>query len=435
MNGFSIEASAEKIYDARTKKYFSEVLQTYVNGNYRSATVMLWSVVVCDLIYKLQELKDVYNEEVAETILTEVSATQTANPNSPEWESQLVEKINARTQLLTVADYGNLRTLQSHRHLSAHPVLGDADLLHEPNKETVRSDIRNVLEGLLWKPPLLTKNVFERLVVDLSDKQDLFPDDVSLKRYLDAKYFRNMTEGVLNYVFRNLWKFVFRLKNDDANTNREINFRALGILYRGREGQYRQLIAENADNFSEIGDGEPTEALLDFLSVRPDLFGLLTPVAQEPIKSVAESCLEMYSIAFFMSDNAATHMNALLDKIVEEDSINHADGISDERWSIVNDVCAEEALEDMTRRIGIELYVRSMNFNSADRFFRQFIAPYIGTHTIDELCRLMEGTEDNNQTYGRGRSTADHQTLLEASVTILGAAFDFTPYPHWESLF
>lgn len=434
MYDFSIESSAEKIYDARTKKYFSEVMQTYVNGNYRSATVMLWSVVVCDLIYKLQELKDVYNEEVAETILDEVAAMQAVNPNSPEWESQLVEKIKARTQLLNVADHGNLRTLQNHRHLSAHPVLGDADLLHEPNKETVRSDIRNVLEGLLWKPPLLTKNVFEQLVIDLSDKQELFPDDTSLKRYLDAKFFRNMTEGVLNYVFRNLWKFVFRLKNEDTNANRDINFRALEILYRGSEGQFRQLIAEHADSFSEISDGEPTEALIEFLSIRPNLFGLLTPVAQEPIKAVSESSLDMFSIAFFLSESTTNHLDTLLEKIVEAESVDHSDGISKDNWSIINGVCEEDGIVEKARRVGVELYVRSMNYDSADRFFRHFVAPYIGSHSIDELQRLFEGTEENGQTYGRGRATGDHRSLLEASETILGAGFDYTPYPHWENL-
>lgn len=51
---------AEDIYFAKTKEYFNEVLSNYANGNYRSAIVMLYSVAICDLLFKLQELLDMY---------------------------------------------------------------------------------------------------------------------------------------------------------------------------------------------------------------------------------------------------------------------------------------------------------------------------------------------------------------------------------------
>ena len=57
---FALESQIKNIHDHRTKKYFDEVYVSYANGCYRSATVMLWSVVVCDLIFKLQELRDLF---------------------------------------------------------------------------------------------------------------------------------------------------------------------------------------------------------------------------------------------------------------------------------------------------------------------------------------------------------------------------------------
>ena len=59
----------EEIYFAKTKEYFQEVMSSYSIGNYRSATVMLYSVAICDLLFKLQELKDMYNDTVANEIL------------------------------------------------------------------------------------------------------------------------------------------------------------------------------------------------------------------------------------------------------------------------------------------------------------------------------------------------------------------------------
>lgn len=55
---------ADGIYFSKTKEYFKEVVSSYINGNYRSATVMLYSVAICDILFKLQELKDMYNDSV-----------------------------------------------------------------------------------------------------------------------------------------------------------------------------------------------------------------------------------------------------------------------------------------------------------------------------------------------------------------------------------
>lgn len=68
---FSIEMASEQIFNAKTKEYFSEVSRSYYNGNYRSAIVMLYSVVICDLVYKLQDLKELYQDSTAEAILHE----------------------------------------------------------------------------------------------------------------------------------------------------------------------------------------------------------------------------------------------------------------------------------------------------------------------------------------------------------------------------
>lgn len=54
LDEYSIEQRATQIFDARSKEYFSEVLSCYEAGNHRSAVVMLWSVMVCDLLFKIK---------------------------------------------------------------------------------------------------------------------------------------------------------------------------------------------------------------------------------------------------------------------------------------------------------------------------------------------------------------------------------------------
>lgn len=62
---YSIPEQIEKIYHHKTKAYFKEVMSSYNNKNFRSSVVMLYSVVVCDLIYKLYDLRDIHSDEKA----------------------------------------------------------------------------------------------------------------------------------------------------------------------------------------------------------------------------------------------------------------------------------------------------------------------------------------------------------------------------------
>ena len=76
---------AEDIYFAKTGEYFNEVLSNYANGNYRSAVVMLYSVAICDLLFKLQELADMYND----TCLLYTSAPACSKKDSSSADSSI----------------------------------------------------------------------------------------------------------------------------------------------------------------------------------------------------------------------------------------------------------------------------------------------------------------------------------------------------------
>ncbi len=85
----------ELISQTNTKLYFSEIISSYYNGNYRAAVTLLYSVVICDLVLKLQELKDRFNDSRAQGILSKIEQLQDANPTSPEWEKVIVDEMFA----------------------------------------------------------------------------------------------------------------------------------------------------------------------------------------------------------------------------------------------------------------------------------------------------------------------------------------------------
>lgn len=72
MTNYNIDALLGKIQDPRSREYMDEVLSCYYSKNHRSAIVMLYSVVICDLIFKLQRMVDIYNDDVSIRILGEI---------------------------------------------------------------------------------------------------------------------------------------------------------------------------------------------------------------------------------------------------------------------------------------------------------------------------------------------------------------------------
>ena len=422
MSEFSIELAAEQIVDTRTKSYFTEVLSSFVNGHYRSAAVMLWSVVISDLVYKLQELRDLYQDSVATSILDSVQARQTANPTNPEWEPYLLDEVNTRTQFFEAGEHQHIVAIHRLRHLSAHPVLSSAHLLFEPNKETARAAIRNALESVLLKPPIFSRKVVINLVQDLAARKALLPDTASLRMYLEAKYLRNLHPTVKLELIRTLWKFCFRLSNPDADANRDINLRALTVVHDRDSLDFRNLIRQNADQFSEVAaGGAPLTAIVRFLAKCDGIYTTLTNAAKVPIAAFARTDINLLTEASYLNDSFAAHITELSGLPVEQLST-----LSDDSWLALLAKADQANQKQEAFRIAVKLYCASGGFNTADSAFARFIRPYASEFNTERMNEVLAGIESNNQTHWRGRARTDHP-LLKARAEELG--IDLTPYP------
>ena len=375
MEHYSIESEIENINDPRTRVYFQEVFSSYTNGNYRSAVVMLWSVIICDLIYKLQHLGDVDNDPTALAILQHVETKQKNNPKSPEWEFELIKQIKNKTELLDIAEYQNLTYIQDIRHLSAHPVLSSSNLLFSPNKDMARSIIRNALDSILLKPPILTQKIVDKLVIDLSTKKDVLIDDDSLKRYLEAKFLKNLKPETETHLFRVLWKFVFKLSNDDTNKNRAINFKAIRILYSRNMSEIRGYIEAHKTYFSDVGEGELLDYLLDFLCETPSLYTLLTDSAKVLIQTLAARNLNNFARAYFLTSDFQTHLEMVMKKIAIVGQISDSDDAIIPKSTILTllNHADSKHTQSLVVDIAIQSYIRSANYMGAALFSRRKI--------------------------------------------------------------
>jgi hypothetical protein len=428
MYEFSVEQAANKIHDYRSREYFGEVLNNYFNSNYRSAVVMLWTVVICDLVYKLQYLKDIHNDEKAIAILDEMKDFQAKNPANPNWEINLIKEVHTRTSLLEAHELDALETIQKHRHLSAHPVLSKTDILFTPNREMVLSDIRIALDSVLTKPPILTKQVFMELVEDLEKVKDLFADYDQLKRYLQSKYFSNLNNEVFCQIFKSLWRVTFKTEDKRCDDNREINLRALRILFESNRGLFTEYLKNNSPYFSELSNNSPLRQAIFFLGDYPHLFELLTEATKEIIKAKSNTDIDLLTVSYFLSANISDHIELLVNRINEKHK--YSLGGSEIHQAHTKDLrkhASSAGIVERVNRLLVTIYINAASFDAADALFSKHIKPYISTFGEDDILLLIEGIGDNNQTHWRGRASTDHSMVVDRAIEVI-TSFDVTKY-------
>jgi hypothetical protein len=357
-------------------------------------------------------------------ILDEIGKLQESNERSPIWETTLVELVAEQTELLDIAERENLLHLQRQRHLAAHPVVTANFQLHRPNRDTARALIRNTLDGLLTKAPILSTKIVSELVEDLEEASGILIDDKKLKAYLDSKYFSRFNAEVEKVVFKALWKFAFRLVDERCEKNRAINYSALRLLFSRNPAQFRVLVESDKDYFSTIATtGAPVVCLIHFLSRESNLYGLLADHAKTAIQHAAESDASARCLAWFTCANLLEHASRL------EDWITGADypDIDSATWDAIGEISDSPEWTKQVIRLSNAYYVASRSYNTADRRFGEVIRDQLARYELDDCIHLIEGIQGNGQTWERGRAKTDHREV-RARALELDPKFDAGKY-------
>jgi predicted nucleic acid-binding protein len=427
MKEFSLNNTSNKIYFKKTKIYFEEVKKSYSLKNYRSAVVMLYSIVICDLVYKLQELKDRFNDVTSEKILIEIEKIQKENPANPIWESKLVELIKERSSLLSTSDYSNIIMLQKHRHLSAHPVLEDNYELYQPNEETTLAHIRNITEGILIKPPLFTKKIVYSILEDLEAVTNIFineDDDESLERYLNSKYLKHAPKTVIVAIFKSLWKIVYKVEDERCNKNRVINSKAIRLLYRKYPTLLFDSIKDEINYFSDISHQRPIYFLIGFLSQHQEIYNILNESTKVLIQRSTDEDRVNKSMAWFLFSGLKNHK----DWIMEEEEVESLNTIHLNTIKAFYKAYIEAGLEDELYSLLIWLFSKSSTQQASNNrySFISYILPKLNKNYIENVLKAVDSNILNQN--------INAQEIKQHSDIILGTSFDYSLYPCFQKL-
>ena len=387
MQKFSLEKMSERIHYGKTQLYFKEVLSSYHNENYRSAVVMLWSVVVCDVVFKLQSLIDLYNDASAKEILDEVGEIQRKDSKSSAWELKLIDDVNDKTHLLDTSEYENLRYLQKQRHLSAHPVLNKERELHSPNKETVRSLLRNALDDLLTKPPFYTQHILNELLADISESSEILNNREKVRKYVESRYFSRTTQAVELNIFRSLWKIVFKLENEECNKNRLINLQVLEVVASKNKVLLSNELQGDIDFYSNVANsGEPLQYLTFFISQNHDLFPILSEAARLKIEHCIADDDVGKTVGWFIKDSLEKHAQDITEWIEGDER----PVLTPPQFEVLLKISDSEEWQERFCNIVSTYYGASGNFDQADSRFQVAIPKFIKLFNKEAIKDLAQ---------------------------------------------
>lgn len=431
MKDFSIEYASQKINSEKTKEYFKEVSSSYFNENYRAAIVTLYSVVINDILVKLEVLDEIYSDSVAKAILDETRAFQESNPTNPEWERDIVEKVKNRTSLFDNVDYAHIQALKNDRHLCAHPVIDKDDKLYTPNKETVASHIRNMLESLFLKPAVLSKKILSTILVDISSKRELLIDEESLEKYIKAKYLANLNTTIELSIFRDLWKFIYRLNDEQSIENRLINYRVLNLLYKRNIASCIQKIKGEQEYFSNITNSkEPINFLIRFLSENEFLYAEFREDVHLLIEEQIKNDINAKTVAWFLSESYLKHLEQI--KVLIGTSFNGQAPYDAEisAYQRLLKIGITKGYVNEVSEFIIWRYSISKNYNDADRTFTYILRPNLQYLNEEQLIKLCTESNKNSQVCDRSQSVGDHKELKNFIISKIGDSFEFKNYPN-----
>ena len=414
--------NADNIYFPQIKDYFREIISSYDNGNYRSAMVMLYSTIVCDLLLKLKELSDVYADTKAEAILDEINR-QRKNANNSAWEWNLIKKIREQTELLSDESYAMVEHIYSLRNFSAHPALNEDYELISPTAEMTVAYIKKALEDILIKPSVFAQNIVDRMSNDIANRKDIYINDFeAFKVFLNRVYFLRMSEKMIVQVFKAFWKFTFvKVEEEVFKENRYINRKTLEAILERYGEIICKFIKENQNYFSVSSDEMCLKHACILLAYYPQIYNHLEETTRYQIENFDA---DVYNIVkwFVVGD---------LEQYLVSYRV-HNDLIPFKVLDIVKLICEKQGVPRLFPRTLIKHYARSGSYISARNRFDECISHYLPSFSAVDFIELIEAINGNRQIYGYGWQKERNDKILEYAMPLLPEGFDFENYPHFD---
>ncbi|CNK68320.1 Uncharacterised protein [Yersinia pseudotuberculosis] len=416
VHSMGIEEKVDLIESSATRYYFREVYSSYINGNYRAAVVSLWSVLVCDAVYKTQKLFELTGDVWAQKKLSAIEKLQQENSKSSEWELDLFEGFYTNKKFIGIGEISNIRDIQKKRHLCAHPVLSEDNALYTPNKESIKSMILNALDDFLIRKNYYGKDIFPVLRDTLKENSEYYSELKNINPLIN-KYCQRLTPSAIYQIFRNFYKFSFKLDDEDAVKYRIINQNACFQLYKEVKKSVLliQKMKEEIDLFENISFKTQTLTyLFHFLSFNREIYDTFSKEMRDRLetcrdKETEDDVFYGLKICSMFSFKKPDEYFKFLKKALNDNQIKRFTIVE---YEFITDVYHDTDCREALQNISISYAENSSNYDDADNRFNLVLSEkLLNSFTSEQLNRLLTCFDTNSQISERRRSRIDHEKL------------------------
>ncbi|QXR18465.1 hypothetical protein EGK58_010155 [Acinetobacter variabilis] len=412
MTPFSIELAIEKIVDKNSKENFLEVYKCYEAGCYRAAVGLLWSVVVTDIVSKLQKVEIDFNDSTAHKLLTEIKEKQ--ERKETDWEKSIVEDVHKRMKFFDQDTYENLLHLQKKRHLCSHPLVQETDnKLYTPTPEETKSFIRHALEDLLIVPAGFSRHALkDSILMDIDKLREAGLDIDAFKDVIQKRYIKHLPKEIVPILIKELWKFCFIKSDPKIDENRHFNAEFLFQIITHYPEQCKEIF-QKEDYINKVTTDDNILYIYIALLSRFDfIYDLLDSSGRAIVSSYLTKHEKMKIYCPFLSKNISEHLKEFLPKANHE-TFKYLLKLS-EKFSIKNEVMM----------LGIEEYGNSTSYDEADTNFNIYIEDYLIDYNFAMFQKYLEVSENNSQIYDRrkfyGSNNLVYKILFKKFAILMG---------------
>ncbi len=392
--------SSKFIYDKqaitieKTANYFDEAVRCYEAGCYRATMGVLYCVCMCDIIYKLEEARDVYNFQNAEHILEEMIKHQQNNKEN--WERSLLESVKKETNLLDDASYKTISEIRNWRHLSVHPAMDEDNNLVKVSPEEAYAKLQAAYSGLLTKPVyhIKSKDIVKLITEDLLLRRIELKEDTDLIAYVNKAYhIDTIQDSIFLKVLRAFWKLIFRTQNADTEKGREINKRFLSYLCTQRKEIVITYLLDTPKYFDI--NRELWETANAFLCYHKNIYNVLPGQTKLMLQNMirTSNCTIDILGGWYINNSLEEHLQdmstALSVKVLR--SSGSEIKVFRNKYHELDLGCLDKFLIEKVKEVG--------SFSEAGDYYNYCLKPYIKEWSKD-LCDLFYAyASKNDQVY------------------------------------
>lgn len=141
---FRLDENIRNITSSKIKPILEESWTCFTHGLYRTSVTSIYTALIFDLLEKVEYLGNLENIQSAKDFLTQIIKDRKDNPQSPNWEKDLIVGCAQNLRFLTHSEKEDLLKLKDFRNVAAHPSFSFED-------DSADIEIENISrETALW---------------------------------------------------------------------------------------------------------------------------------------------------------------------------------------------------------------------------------------------------------------------------------------------